>query len=132
MTVSFEREWMVVRFGFLDKIVAVRWSDLRIPWTSVRRVERSVPPPTLRRVRAPGTYVPGLIKAGSYYTGRGREFWFMTRGGRTHPITVTLTGSPYKRVVLGFGTGETPAQIETWWRRSAPSTGGTKATPGSW
>jgi hypothetical protein len=114
MTVILERDTMVVRLGLWEKLAAVRWRDLRLARAAMCGVERSIPPSTLKHVRAPGTYVPGLIKAGSYYTSRGREFWFVTRGGRAHPITVSLTGS-LALVVLGFATEETPDLIEAWW-----------------
>ncbi|MGK7889001.1 MAG: hypothetical protein AB4042_06675 [Leptolyngbyaceae cyanobacterium] len=57
-------------------------------------------------IRAPGTFVPGVIRAGTYYTQQGREFWYVTRqeGGGFEQVMVlslSLTADEYyKRIVL--------------------------------
>lgn len=58
-------------------------------------------------IRAPGTFVPGLIRAGTYYTARGREFWYVTRQGKgldlAKVLTLDLTPNEYyKRIVLSL------------------------------
>ena len=30
----------------------------------------------------PVTFIPGVIKAGTYLTNRGKEFWYVTRKNR--------------------------------------------------
>ncbi len=56
-------------------------------------------------LRAPGTWVPGVIKAGTYYTERGREFWYCLAPEK--PV-LTLDLAPaeyYKRIVLTLPEG---------------------------
>lgn len=48
----------------------------------------------------PGTYFPGLIKAGTYYTRNGKEFWYVIRG--KNYLTIELENESYKRIVLGL------------------------------
>jgi hypothetical protein len=120
LRIVLESDALLVRFAPWERLMAVRWRELRIPRTAIRQIERSVPPPTLKQLRAPGTHVPGLIKAGSYYTSRGKEFWFVTFRRKAHPITISLTGLRYAQVVLGFSTGETPERIESWWSAAVP------------
>lgn len=64
-------------------------------------------------IRAPGTFVPGLIRAGTYYTARGREFWYVTRQenglNQSRVLTLDLTSNEYyKRIVLSI------RECETW------------------
>lgn len=51
---------------------------IEVPLTKITRVTTELPVSTWREIRAPGTYLPGVIKAGTYYTERGREFWYVT------------------------------------------------------
>lgn len=74
----------------LDDITAVTPAevDLRPPW-----------------VRAPGTFFPGVIAAGTY-RGKGRkEFWDTTFTGRA--IRIDLAGSEYTRLVVDVADPET-------------------------
>ena len=34
----------------------------------------------MKEIKAPGTSIPGLIKAGTFYSNRGKEFWYVTKG----------------------------------------------------
>ena len=103
MRVALEEDALVVKLGPLEKLAAVRWTDVRVPRESVAGAEAVLPPPTWKQLRLPGTHLPGLIKAGSYLTNRGWEFWCLTRNGRQHPVTVSLRNHRYARLVLGPG-----------------------------
>ena len=68
---------------------------------AVGAAERSLWPPWLR---CPGTAVPWLICAGTYY-GRGRkEFWDRTVGGKA--IRIDLRDGPYTRIVVDVADPE--------------------------
>jgi hypothetical protein len=47
----------------------------------------------------PGTNIPGIIKAGTYFTNRGKEFWYITRGREI--LRIELKGLFYNRIILG-------------------------------
>lgn len=70
-----------VRLGLFEKILAV-YGSLEINLTDIVHVGTVPPGQTWKEIRAPGTYLPGLVKAGTYY-GRGKEFWCVMRG--KHP-----------------------------------------------
>lgn len=55
--------------------------DLRPPW-----------------VRAPGTFFPGVIAAGTYRGRRRKEFWDTRFDGRA--IQIDLAGAPFTRLVV--------------------------------
>lgn len=54
--------------------------------------------------RLPGSYMPGFIKAGSFWSkSRGWEFWYVRRGYFYSALTIQLKNeSKYRRVVLGM------------------------------
>lgn len=84
-----------------DRIFALK-SRLTIPRdriTGVSVVHRSEVgwPPALR---APGTFVPGAIKHGSYGVGAKREFWALFRQERV--LIMEVDQWKYARVVLGL------------------------------
>ena len=91
-----------------DDEVVVRPRGLDVVWTFKRQVHaplsalRSVavgPPSRPRGQRAPGTYVPGLIRAGTWRSRAGREFWDVRRGRRVVVLDFA-DGAPYRRMVL--------------------------------
>jgi hypothetical protein len=52
-----------------------------------------------RRLRAPGTYWPGLITAGSYWwKGEGWSFWSVRKAKRA--VIITLRNERYRRLIL--------------------------------
>ena len=53
-------------------------------------------------LRAPGTSIPGLIRAGTYYTRAGCDFWYVTRKMRGSVLSLSLRGEKFDRMVLGF------------------------------
>jgi hypothetical protein len=73
-------------------------ADLHIPLSHITQVSTDEPRHSWTDVRLPGTFLPGVIKAGTYYTDRGKEFWYVTRLGRY--LTLELENEFYKRIVL--------------------------------
>jgi hypothetical protein len=49
-------------------------------------------------VRAPGTYLPGLLSYGSFGVGEGREFWAVP--GRPRLLVIDIQNWTYSRAVL--------------------------------
>jgi len=94
--------------GKLD-VHVLGWSRL---WAFKRRISiplsaivsvRSAPPALWRGIwkglRAPGTYIPGIIVAGTYYVRGERSFWDVRNLGNA--IVLELNGShPYGRLVV--------------------------------
>lgn len=73
-------------------------SELVIPLEHITQVNTEEPHSSWADVRLPGTFLPGVIKAGTYYTGQGREFWYATNRGNY--LTLDLENEFYKKVVL--------------------------------
>jgi hypothetical protein len=83
-----------------EKVWAFHWPPrLEVPLSQIQAVRLGMPPSDWRELRAPGTFLPGVIKAGTYYTRRGREFWYVTKQGGEF-LTLVLAGGDYAQVVL--------------------------------
>ena len=99
MKISITRDELRINFSITKKILSVKGS-FKIPLKHVVRVTTLKPKPTWKEIKAPGTFIPGLIKAGTYYTDKGREFWFVTKGKGI--LNLELKNESYKRIVLGL------------------------------
>jgi hypothetical protein len=82
-----ERFWAV----HVEKTIA-------IPLAQIRQVTTDAPATNWQEIRSPGTSVPGLIKAGTYYHDGLRSFWY------TQPkkpvLTLELASDAYYRKVV--------------------------------
>jgi hypothetical protein len=80
------------------------WSFRRrvvIPLETIREVAAA--DPSLARsgwkmLRAAGTFVPGVIMAGTYYGPDGRSFWYVRDFQRA--IRIECQDGPYRRVIV--------------------------------
>jgi hypothetical protein len=92
---------LAVRFTGTD-----RWWSLSrgitVPLSAVTRarvVSRAEAVADKPRLKAPGTYWPGVIVAGSYrWPGRRPELWCVR--GSEELLVISLIGQPYSRVVV--------------------------------
>lgn len=50
-------------------------------------------------LRAPGTSLPGVLSAGTYYKDGDKQFVFIGPG--THPLVIELANEKWHRIVLG-------------------------------
>lgn len=102
---------LVVRLSWWERLLAFR-GDLFVPLARVRDV---IAPATVhgkyvaldwRLLRLPGTAIPGVIQAGSYYRIKdGWEFYAVRRPSTS--IVIEMTGGRYKRLIIQVD-GETP------------------------
>jgi len=91
-----------IDLGSLEKVLAIR-GGFEIPLENIVKVGTEAHRTGWREIRAPGTYLPGVIKAGTYYTPRGREFWYVTEKG---VLVLELENETYKRIVLSIDDNE--------------------------
>ena len=99
VSVTIDADGVHVRPHGLDVLWCLS-SGVTVPIEAVegtQAVPTSALPP--RGFRLPGSYIPGVITAGSYGTGDNRTFWDVRRGDPVLVITCT-EGSPYRQIVL--------------------------------
>ncbi|OIO52705.1 hypothetical protein COY93_01105 [Candidatus Uhrbacteria bacterium CG_4_10_14_0_8_um_filter_58_22] len=101
MKLRIENDRLNIELSTGEKLCSCR-RTLSVSLRSVRSIEDGVPEPRLLEMRVPGTFIPGVIKAGTYWTRRGKEFWFVTRG-KSDYVTLELDDSAsFRRIVLGL------------------------------
>jgi hypothetical protein len=75
-----------------------------IPLSKIVRISSDMPPPSWKEIRAPGTYLPGIAKYGSYYIGKNRSFWLVRKGAKI--VNIEVTGLRYKQYILEVENNE--------------------------
>jgi len=104
MRVTLSNDSLTLHFTVAEKICSCRGS-IEISATHIREVRSGVPEPRLLEVRVPGTFIPGVIKAGTFWTRSGKEFWYVRRGMPRY-VTIELSEeAPFRRMVLGLADG---------------------------
>ncbi len=92
-SVQIELEWYEQLWAFtLDKTMEIPISEIELATTEE-------PMSNWAEIRAPGTFLPGVIKAGTYYTARGKEFWYVT-GEKDYLTLVLKNEKPYRRIII--------------------------------
>jgi len=98
MDISLTTDTLLVRLSPLERLAAFRPSDtFEVPLSRITRASTERPAFELM-LRAPGTSLPGVIKAGTYWGKHGKEFWYAPRGRPV--LTLDLDRFPYRRLVL--------------------------------
>lgn len=90
----------------IEHVLAFRIAPVSVHLAHVIRAEAALPPWTWKQLRAPGTAIPGVIKAGTYYTPRGKEFWYVVHSRWAQPLTVEIDGEPLARLVISIDDAE--------------------------
>ncbi len=100
MNFNIDRQHLRLELEWYERLWSVHVSQfIEIPLAHIRTISTDDPNDIMAGIRAPGTFVPALIKAGTYYTQRGREFWYVTRDQAC--LTLELDPSEYyKRIVV--------------------------------
>ena len=90
---------LVVALGPWDRLLCLR-ASVRVPLREIRAVRvvdrGELPRPGLR---LPGSYLPGVLTAGSYGVGADRSFWDIRRAERVL-LVLCRPGAEYARLVL--------------------------------
>jgi hypothetical protein len=105
--VQIDGDQLVVTMPGVDRLWSFR-HRITVPLAHVRGATADVG--MSRRpggVRAPGTYLPRLITAGTYYRNGERTFWNLHAS--QEPVVVELTGERFARLVLGVADAQATA-----------------------
>lgn len=102
MNLSIIDDKLQIEFSFWEQLWSVRLNKIwQIPLNHIIQTHTNEPESNWKEIRAPGTFVPGLIKAGTYYTDKGKEFWYVTNHSGFHNfLTIELENESYKRIIL--------------------------------
>lgn len=105
MKLRIESDKLQIEFNFWEQVWGVKFNKIwEIPLVNIESATSKEPQSNWREIKAPGSFVPGLIKAGTYYTNRGKEFWYVTK--ETNYLTLELSNESYKRIILNIDESE--------------------------
>ncbi len=99
MVITQHTNQITIHLSFWEKLWSLH-GDFQIPKGNLVSIQEGKPQSSWLDLRVPGTLLPGFIKAGTFYTRRGKEFWYVTRN-HTHIYTIELKDMTYKRLVVG-------------------------------
>lgn len=108
MKLTIDSEKLRIKLEGLERVLALK-GGLEIPLKHIVRADTETPESGWTDLRIPGTSLPGVIKAGTYYTRRGKEFWYVTRGKKY--LILELENEDYRRIVLGLNDNKYWAEI---------------------
>lgn len=97
-----------IRLGLFEKFLSARFWSLSIPINNIKDVSTDIPIPSKRQIKI-GTWFPKIIKAGTFLTENGKEFWYVTPKNPT--VTITLKEGFYKRIIISSDENEKMKQI---------------------
>lgn len=101
-TLRIELEWYEQLWAFNLQ------NSFEIPFERITSVTTDEPPSSWTEIRAPGTFLPGVIKAGTYYTPRGKEFWYVTKD--KDYLVLELRDESFKKIILTLDQNQSWAQ----------------------
>lgn len=105
MNLSIIDENLQIEFTLKEQLLAVRFNKVwQIPLAHIEQVTTAEPQSSWKELRAPGSFIPGVVKAGTYYTNRGKEFWYVNQ--ETNYLTIELRDESYKRIILTIDNNE--------------------------
>ncbi len=105
MNISIVDHKIRIELEWYEQLWAFNWdSTFEIPLAHIAGVTTDEPPSSWTEIRAPGTFLPGVIKAGTYYTFRGREFWYVTKD--KDYLVLELQDEPFKKIVLTLDSNQ--------------------------
>ena len=97
--VSIRDDWAIFEVQGWHKLWAFK-SRLRIPLAHVEkvRVDPNVSTGLWKGFRMPGTHLPGVLVAGTFYKGGKRSFWDVSN--KQNVIVVELSGELYQQLII--------------------------------
>ena len=97
MKLTIDNDALHIRLNPLEVIFSQHGS-LHVPLDRITGASTDKPGSEWGQLRAPGTHIPFLLKAGTYHGGQRREFYYTTVG--MPYLVIDLTGWDYNRIVL--------------------------------
>lgn len=107
MNLSLVGDKLLIHLEWYEQLWAFTLTKtFEIPLNHIARATTEEPQSSWQEIRAPGTFLPGVIKAGTYYTRTGRQFWYVTKD--KNYLVLELQDEPFNKMVF------TIEQSATW------------------
>ena len=89
-----------IELSWWMKLLACRFSPLELPVASIEHVSTKPQKTHWNELRMPGTFIPGLIKAGTYRREGRKDFWCITRDQPV--LRLNLKNERFDSLILGI------------------------------
>jgi hypothetical protein len=109
MKLAIQADRLEIRLNFWERLFSGHPGDvMTILLEHIEAVMPEVPTMHWDEWRAPGIYLPGIFKAGTYYSRQGCEFWYITP--QSDHLTLNLRDESFQRVILNVPDSKTLVQ----------------------
>jgi hypothetical protein len=101
MQLSIQADHLRIELTAIERFMAVHGKLIIIPFSHIRQVTTDRPQTHWWETHAPGTNLPGLLKAGTFYNKKVRSFWYI----RPKQPLLTIELAPdadYQMIVLAL------------------------------
>jgi hypothetical protein len=99
MQLYLNQNQLIIQLDWYEQILAFTLHNpIVVPLEHLLQVTTEEPQSRWTDLRAPGTHLPGVIKAGTYYTRHGREFWYATVDRKF--LVLELREEAYQKIAL--------------------------------
>ncbi|AFY49633.1 hypothetical protein Nos7524_3859 [Nostoc sp. PCC 7524] len=99
MQLSIVNENVKITWEWYEQLLTFNFNEtFVIPINHIAAVTITEPASSWAEIRCPGTGIPGIIKAGTFYSNRGKEFWYVTQD--KNYLTLELRDEPFQRIIL--------------------------------
>ena len=88
-----------IDFGDLNRLLGIK-GGFEIPLQNIVKAGTEAHRTGWVETRAPGVHLPGTTKSGTYYTPRGKEFWYVTPDKGI--LVLELEDETYKRIIISI------------------------------
>ena len=99
MKITITEDQLEINFNTTKKILSMK-ASFKIPLKHIQSITTQLSKPTWKEIKAACTMIPRLIKAGTNYTDKGKQFWVVTKGKGI--LNIELKNESYKRIILGI------------------------------
>lgn len=121
MELNLTNQKLSISLDWVEQLLALSLTNrFEIPVAHITHASTTEPQSLWTEIRAPGVFLPGVVKAGTYYTGQGKEFWYVAKNHSY--LTIELQDEPYHRIVLTIDDNEFWAERINETCRPAPQT----------
>ena len=104
MRLSLDEDTLRIELSWWKKLLAVHFSSLEIPLTHIEHVGTERVKTHWSERRIPGSFIPGLVKAGTYRRAGRKDFWCVTR--RQPVLRLALKDEYFDSLTLGIKDNE--------------------------
>ena len=102
MKLNITNDNLTIKLDMWEKIFSLH-GDFEIPLKNISKAEIKEPEFIWRTFRLPGSYLPGVIKAGHYWTKGEWEFW-LRFGPKNKTMVIHLKQGRFRRINIGIDT----------------------------